>query len=40
MVPEAISIAAGGEVINYDAVTNAFDLPFYKHDANQRVIST
>jgi hypothetical protein len=41
MVPEAISIAAGTEVIECDAVTNAFNLLLFTiHHASQRVIST
>jgi hypothetical protein len=41
MVPEAISSAAGAEVIDCDTVTNAFDLLLFTiRDANQRVIST
>jgi hypothetical protein len=40
MVPKAISIAAEAEVKDCDTVTNAFDLLFTIHHANQRVIST
>jgi len=41
MVSEAISIAAGAEVTDCDAVTNAFALLLFTiHHANQRVIST